>query len=303
MLDDLALFVCIVEAGSLSAAAKKMDLPPATLTRRLQKLEQKLGCRLLNRSARRMQVSSEGQQYYEQCRPLLQALQQATQALDTTQHSVSGLVRVLAPINLANGIFRSCWASFMQKYPEIRLELKLSNLQEDLIASGADLALRAGEQQDSSFNQRRLGEVHWVTVASASYLQQHGAPLMPNDLHQHQLILVEPMTRWVFVHKASGEECSVQGQARFRVNEMALAVHMAKEGVGILSCPITVCCEELASGALQEVLPQWQADSRAIYAVWPQQRYLPARVRALLEHLLAFAAQEPLLNGAEKLNR
>jgi LysR family transcriptional regulator AphB len=187
----------------------------------------------------------------------------------------------------------------MQKYPEIKLELKLSNLQEDLLSSGADLALRAGEQQDSSFNQRRLGVVHWVTVASAAYLQQSGEPLTPNDLHQHQLILAEPMTRWVFLHKTSGEECVLQGQARFRVNEMALAVHMAKEGLGILSCPITVCYEELASGALQEILPQWQADARAIYAVWPQQRYLPARVRALLEHLLAFAEQEPLLNGAD----
>ena len=298
MLDDLALFVRIVEGGSLSAAAQTLAIPAATLTRRLQKLEQQLGCRLLSRSARRLQMTSEGRQYYEQCRPLLQALQQTTQALDLTQHKVAGLVRVLAPINLANGVFRPCWARFMQKYPEVQLELKLSNLQEDLVGSGADLALRAGEQMDSSFNQRRLGEVSWVIVASPAYLQQNGELQSPYELAGHQLILAEPMTRWQLKHKGSGEVFNLQGQARFRVNEISLAVHMAKESTGILYCPYTTCSEELASGALQQILPDWQADSRAIYAVWSQQRYLPARVRALLEHLLDFAAQEPLLNGA-----
>ncbi|MDW5416578.1 LysR family transcriptional regulator [Iodobacter sp. CM08] len=298
MLDDLALFVAVVEAGSLSAAAQKMSLPAATLTRRLQKLEQQLGCRLLSRSARRMQVTSEGRQYYEQCRPLLQALQQATQALDITQHSVAGLIRVLAPITLANGLFKECWASFMQKFPEVQLELKLSNLQEDLLGSGADLAIRAGVQQDSSFNQRRLGEVHWVMVAASGYLKQYGQPQIPEELSNHHLIVAEPMARWHLHHKQSGEAFVLQAQAKFRVNELSLAVHMAKEGIGISYCPVSLCCDELISGELQEVLPDWQADSRTIYAVWPQQRYLPARVRALLEHLLVFAAAEPLLNGS-----
>ena len=131
MLDDLALFVAIVEAGSLHAAAVKEDLPAATVTRRLQKLESQLGYRLLNRSARRLQPTAEGWQYYEQCRPLVHALRQATQQLDASLSAVSGSIRVLAPVNFASGLLTPAWVSFMRQYPDIRLELELSNLRRD----------------------------------------------------------------------------------------------------------------------------------------------------------------------------
>ena len=127
MLDDLALFVTIVEEGSLNAAALRENLPPATVTRRLQKLESELGYRLLNRSARRLQPTAEGWQYYERCRPLVRALRQATQQLDASLSDISGTIRVLAPVNFASGLLTPAWASFMHQYPDIRLELELSN--------------------------------------------------------------------------------------------------------------------------------------------------------------------------------
>lgn len=298
MLDDLALFVSIVETGSLSAAARKAGMPAATLTRRLQKLEAQLGCRLLHRSARRLLPSSEGWQYYERCRPLLQSLQQATEALDATLHRVAGTVRVLAPVNLANSILRPAWAGFMQCYPDIRLELQLGNLQEDLLASGADLAIRAGEQADSTLNQRRLGVTRTTLVAAPDYLAQAEPLTMPEQLARHALLLAEPLSGWVLRHRVTGERYALPPPAspRLRVNEMEVAVDMAKAGLGILYCPITHSHAGLGSGALQRVLPEWTTESRPIYAVWPQQRHLPARVRALLDHLLEFARHEPLLN-------
>jgi LysR family transcriptional regulator AphB len=296
MLDDLALFVRIVEAGSLRAAAEAAGLPAASVTRRLQLLEQSLGCKLLHRSARRLLPTQEGSQYYEQCRPLLQALQQTTQSLDAHLNQLSGRVRVLAPINLANGPFRDFWSSFMLRYPGIQLDLQLSNHNEDLVASTADLAIRAGKLADSSFGQRRLGAVRNVLTAAPAYLAQYAAPQAPSELSRHALIVSEPVTQWRFVHKVNAAEHKLVPQAHFRVNEMQLAVHMASQGIGLLYCPATQVVDELQTGRLVELLPEWAAETRVISAVWPHSRSMPARVRVLLDHLLECAARHPLLN-------
>ena len=296
MLDDLALFVRIVEAGSLRAAASAIDVPAATVTRRLQKLEQALGCQLLHRSARRLLPTQEGLQYYEQCRPLLQALQQTTQSLDANLTQLSGSVRVLAPINLANGPLRSVWSSFMQRYPAIRLELQLSNHNQDLLGTGADLAIRAGEQSDSNFGQRRLGTVRNVLTASPEYLQRSPDLGTPEQLHRHALIVAEPATQWRFVERGTGAVQSLVPQGHFRVNEMQLAVHMAASGIGVLLCPMTQVADDVDTGRLVEVMPAWEAATRPVYAIWPPSRQMPARVRMLLDHLVACAAAQPLLN-------
>lgn len=296
MLDDLALFVRIVESGSLRAAAGGAAIPAATVTRRLQKLEQALGCQLLHRSARRLLPTPEGLLYYEQCRPLLQALQQTTQSLDANLSQLSGCVRVLAPINLANGPFRSFWSSFMLRYPAIQLEMQLSNHTEDLLGNGADLAIRTGEQADSTFGQRRLGTVRNVVTAAPLYLASQPALRAPDALEQHKLIVAEPATTWRFVERSSAVVQSFIPKAHFRVNEIQLAVHMAISGIGVLYCPETQVADELQSGRLVEVLPGWDAATRAIYAIWPQSRQMPARVRVLLDHLVVCAAELPLLS-------
>lgn len=299
MLDDLSLFVTIVEEGSLSAAARKLDLPGATVTRRLHRLEQHLGCRLLNRSARRMRTTAEGAQYYEQCRPLVHALRQTAQRLEDTFGSVSGSIRVLAPVNFGGGLLTEAWAGFLHKYPEIRLELKLSNVVEDLVGSGGDIAIRIGSLSDSSLTQRRLGRVTPVLVAAPAYLARAAPVDGPESLHAHALIVADPLLEWEFRHPAGGAGYVMQAAGRFRVsNEMNTAVAMAKAGLGILFCPQTQCWRELESGELVRLLPEWETPAREVYAVWPQQRFLPARVRALLDHLVEFAQAHPLLGGA-----
>ncbi|MFC3530609.1 LysR family transcriptional regulator [Vogesella facilis] len=301
MLDDLALFVSIVESGSLNAAAGRAGMPPATLTRRLQRLEQQLGCRLLHRSARRLVPSSEGWQYYQRCRPLLDSLRQATEALDSAINHVAGNVRLLAPVTLATGVLQPAWAGFMAAYPQINLDLQLSNQREDLIGSGADLAVRVGPLPDSQLNQRLLGRAPTVLVAAPAYLAQHGWPQHPQALAQHALLLAEPLMEWRLQHRGSGEWLNLPppAQPRLRVNEIQLAVDMACAGLGILYCPLSQAYRALADGRLQRALPDWRGDARDIYAVWPQQRLLPARVRALLDYLIDFTAGHPLFAGEE----
>jgi len=296
MFDDLALFIAIVDAGSLQAAARRLDLPPATLTRRLQKLEAKVGFQLLLRSARSLTPTPAGRLYYEQCRPLLTALQQATTTLDDDLNQVRGTLRMLAPVNLARGLLAPAWASFLAAWPEIRLELRLSNISEDLWRHGADLAIRVGAQSDPTLRQRRIGTTATALVGAPDYLARHGTPQHPAELEQHQLLVIEPLSSWQFRHRDGDEPYTLNPAGRCRVNELELAVSLAEAGLGLLYCPLMFCAEAVAAGRLVRLLPDWRLPQRPLYAVWPQQQ-LPRKVRVLLEHLSEFAQREPLLQG------
>ena len=295
MFDAIALFVAIVEAGSLSAAAERLDLPTATVTRRLQALERELGCRLLHRSARRLQPTAEGLQYYEQCRPLVHALTQATRSLDDNLRRIAGHIRVLAPVNLASGSLTPAWIRFLEAHPEVSLELQLSNTLQDLVGSGADLAIRVGAQDDSLLTQKRLGEVGVHLVAAPAYLARRGTPAHAGELDAHDAIVATPLLTWHLRDPASGEHTTLRPVTRLRVDEMRLAVAAAEAGLGLLLCPTTLTHAAIAHGTLVSVMEDWTPRRRPLFAVWPQQRYLPARVRALVEHLQAFIQADPLL--------
>ena len=293
MLDDLALFVSIVDHGSLQAAARLANIPAATLTRRLQKLEAELGCQLLLRSARSLKPTPEGQRYYAQCRPLLQALQQATGEVDEDLNQMKGTLRVLAPINVSRSVLAPAWASFLRQWPQIRLELKLSNMSEDLWRQGADLALRVGAQSDPKLRQRRLGSIPLLLVASPDYLQARGMPKHPSELAMHDLLVTEPLDDWEF--RLGDEHVELKPEGRCYVNEIEVAVSLAEAGLGVLYCARTLCYQGLESGRLVQVLPQWRCPQRPMFAVWPQEQ-LPRRARTLLEHLAEFMRGIPMLN-------
>lgn len=296
MLDDLACFVAIVDEGSLQAAARRLNLPPATLTRRLQKLEEGLGVQLLLRSARSLKPTPAGTQYYEQCRPLLLALQQATSSLDEDLNQVKGGLRVLAPINLSRGLLAPAWAGFLAAWPDLRLELMLSNSNEDLWRHGADLAIRVGAQSDAKLRQRRLGVIPAILVAAPGYLETHGTPTHPRELAQHRLLVNEPAASWHLQSGADAESFMLKPHGRCSANDIDLAVSLCEAGLGVLYCPRTLCHDAIRAGRLARVLPQWQSPERPIYAVWPQEQ-MPRKVRVLLEHLSGFIHGIPSLQG------
>lgn len=296
MLDDIVLFIKIVEAGSFNEAAKKLDIPPSTLTRRVQKLERQLGCKLLLRSAHRTKPTQEGLKYFEQCRPLLYALEQATQKLDEAFNQISGSLQVLAPTNLANGPLASAWVEFMQQNPLIKLSLILSNHTEDLIGRGADLAIRIGKQPDSSLNMRKLGTIANLLVASPDYIQ-NAPKLTIDNLDKHQLIVANPLSTWTLKHKENNNAFRITPNPCFQVNDLDLAIKTALSGIGILFCPLSLCHNYIEQGELIPVLTDWENEPREIFAVWSQQQFLPARVRALIDFLVLYVKKHPLLNG------
>ncbi|MNN35598.1 HTH-type transcriptional regulator DmlR [compost metagenome] len=228
----------------------------------------------------------------------MHSLREVIEQLDDTFNEVKGLLRVLAPVNLANGIFAPAWNEFLQSHPGVRLELQLSNHTQDLLAGHADLAIRTGEQPDSQLHQRKLGNIGVKLVASPGYLQNRSSVSTPAELRSHEIVVAEPLGLWTFRHRHSNEHFELSPSARLRVNDLGLALDAACNGMGILMCPLNICHEALQAGTLVEVMADWRMPTRAIYAVWPQQRYLPARVRALVDYLSGFAVAHPLLQGA-----
>ncbi|MDP8033955.1 LysR family transcriptional regulator [Pasteurella atlantica] len=295
MLNDFYLFVLITEAGSFQQAAKQENIPAATLTRRLQKLEDKLGCKLLHRSPRGITLTAEGEIYLDKCQPLIEKLQQNIQDIQQNNNQTKGTVRVLAPINLSV-VLADFWSDFLIQYPDINLILSLNNRNDNFLEQSADIALRVGKQKDSNLIQKHLATMPMCIVASEKYLQNNPRIQCPNDLLNHQWIASQPLSPIIdLAHKHNNEKTQISlhnivhnTNTRLQVNEIRLCVSLAKRGLGLTYVPEILCKKELQRGELVRILTEWQPPSRDIYAVWHTQKYLPIRVRVLIDALMDY---------------
>lgn len=293
MLDDLALFVSVIESGSFARAAAARGVPPATLSRRIKALEESLGVRLLHRTAHSLTPTDAGRQYYERCRPLLVELGQITESLDDEIHALRGTIRVLAPVNMANTWLKPAWLRMMERFPEVRLDLMLSNRNQDLMGQAFDLAVRAGPQSDSSLVCRRIARIRTLLVAAPSYLERAGVPQTPHDLLNHRLLVAAPITRWSFTLRSDPtvhESLEVPGS--LSVDEWGLVTTACVGGLGLLLVPLAQVYELLQSGQLVRVLPEWDTQEREAYLIWPNRDFVPARVRELISIITEVIAEQ-----------
>lgn len=293
MLDDLQLFIHIVQQGGLSGAAGYLNLPPATVTRRLQKLEQQLGCKLLHRSARQCVLSQEGEIYYQAYADLVEQFEQTQRQLSEAQQHLRGKLKVLAPINISHGYLRPMWLGFCRDYPQIQLELVLANHREDLIKSKADLAIRVGPQPDSMLYQQKLGTIDKLLTAAPSYLESHGVPTHPSQLKEHKLIGTTMWTKWQLTHKENAQMQEVFPRFQSIFNDTEMTKHQTCDGQGISLLPLTEVQKELEQGNLIQVLPQWLGERRDVYLVWPSGQLLNEKAKCLRDYLRDFVRRHP----------
>lgn len=285
MLDDIALFIQIVRRGGLSGAAQHLGLPPATVTRRLQKLEQTLGCQLLHRSARQCVLTQEGEVYYQSYADLMQQFELTRQQLHQDQEQLSGKLRVLAPTNFSHGVLRPMWLEFTRQYPAIQLELILSNQLEDMAKTKADLAIRIGQQPDSLLYQQKLGQLSAFVVASPAYLTNAPALSEPAALNDHRVVGTTLRSKWTLIHQESNLSQDIFPRFSALSNDLNFVKHLVLDGQGIALLPSSETKAELVAGNLVRVLPQWQGLPREIYAVWPSGRLLNKKALCLREHM------------------
>lgn len=282
-LNEAATFVKVVQSGSFSAAARQLQLPTSTVSTRVARLEQRLGITLLQRTTRRLHLTEAGKTYFEHAVLGLIHLHEAEAALSAAKALPQGQLKITAPADLGDGLLAELVQQIQAVYPALALELLLTDRYVDLIAEGVDVAIRTGELRDSNLIAKSLGAIQWATFASTDYLAQAPALRAPSDLHQHTCIQFSPMGRESWTLQQADGSMTIPLQGTTLINSIGVVHAMASNGQGVALLPTYICKTAVANGRLQRVLPEWQGRKDPLHLVYPQQRYMPPKLRAFLE--------------------
>jgi DNA-binding transcriptional LysR family regulator len=288
-LDDVQIFVKVAQFESISRAARSLGMPISTVSRRLSVLESKLGVSLLRRTTRRVSLTAQGSEYFNQCREPLTLLEEAERVLTLGQKTPEGMLRMSVPVILGQEPFLKFLSGFLKAQPRIRIELFITNLFLDLVAENLDVAIRFGELEDSSAVATRLGKSVRYVVAAAEYLKGRKAPVEPADLELHDCVVLNARNNeadWDLVNGRKKARIHVAGPISSRdFNSVSTFVYQG-HGIGLL--PSTYCDEGLASGALIRLLPKWASPQIPIFAVYSNRKFLPLRLKIFLQALAAW---------------
>ncbi|MFB1479681.1 LysR substrate-binding domain-containing protein [Corallococcus sp. RDP092CA] len=283
-LNELLVFARVVQAGSFTAAAKALRMPKSTVSRKVSELEERVGAQLLQRTTRTLHLTEVGRAYYAHCERIVAEAEAAELAVTRLQAGPHGLLRVTTPLSVS--FLAPLVARFMEQYPDVQVELLCTDRAVDLMEEGFDLAVRAGRLPDSSLMARRLGDIERVVVAAPEYLQARGAPRSPADLVRHDCLFFGTSLRGnVWTLHASGRPVDVKVSGRLVVNEPDMLHAVTLQGAGVALLPGLQCGEDLASGRLQRVLPDWSSAGAPVHAVYPPTRHHVPKVMAFVEVL------------------
>ncbi|EHA1204583.1 LysR family transcriptional regulator [Vibrio alginolyticus] len=286
-LDDLNLFRLVVENGSYTATSRKTMIPVATITRRIQALEDSVNLRLLNRHARKLSLTEAGERFYHECSPLLQRLTTAAEEITDDCRGASGKIKISAPYNLTKRMMMPMFNSFMKQYPDINIELTTENNADKLDPTEWDVIFRVGPQRDSSLIARKIGEVKDILVASPDYLTSNPAPHHAEELSNHLLLKGYPLIKWTLIN-SKGESVVNVDRGRFQANALNVVRSACSEGLGITLMPDVMIKEYIESGDLVRVLPDWSANPRDIYMLYNHKDHLPEKVRLFIDFVIAY---------------
>jgi len=283
--EDMRLFVQVMESGSFTAAADQLGLSKQYVSRRLMQLEGRLGTRLLNRSTRRLDVTALGQSYYESAVRLLAEVEQVEQGIAGQGSQPRGVIRLSAPLSFAVAHLGCILPAFLKQYPQVSVEVDLSDRAVDLLGEGYDLVLRIGVLEDSSLIARRIASIARVYCCSPQYLAAHGAPGEPADLASHQCLPYghSRQVQWRF--QVDGKPLSVNVSGQIRANNGDLLRDAALAGMGIAYLPEFIVGAALRDGSLVTVLDAFVTEPLVLSAVYPQHRQSSRPVQVLIEFL------------------
>jgi len=290
-LADLDVFARIVTSGSMSAAGRELGLSPAVISKRIRRLEERLGTRLLQRTTRQIALTEAGQGFYERVVAILASAEEAEAWVSRRSSAARGLLRVTAPTSFGRLHIAPHLAAFLDAHPELTVELVLSDAFVDIVGEGFDVAVRIADLQDSSLVARRLAANHRVLCAAPSYLASHGRPTSLQDLGQHRL-LAHNTDQW----RLEGPDgpTAVRIDSRLRTNSSEVVREAVIAGLGIALRSTWDVGPELRDGRLVRVLPEWGGARKvAIHAVYPSRRHLAQKVRVFIDHLAGLYGPMP----------
>jgi DNA-binding transcriptional LysR family regulator len=275
-------FVAVAETESFTAAAKRLGISTAQVSRQVSALEERLSAKLFYRTTRKVSVTEVGGIYYQHCRQVMDGLADAERAISNLQSTPKGKLKITAPITYGERSVAPLVNDFVIQYPELEVQLVLSNQQIDLIDEGFDLAIRLGQLGDSSMIGKRLATRKQYVCAAPEYLSAFGAPHTLSELDRHNC-LSGTLDYWRFQEKGKARNIRVKGN--FSCNSGPVLVDAALKGVGIVQLPDYYVQEYINQGLLIELLPNYREPDDAVWALYPQNRHLSPKVRMLVDYL------------------
>ncbi len=296
-LPDMAMFACVVEAGSFSAAARQAGLSPSAVSRQVARLEAALRVRLLERSTRKLRLTEAGMAAYARCQLMLAAAREVMALSDTASAQPSGLLRVSCPKAIARQLIHPLVPGFLAQYPQVDVQLVVTDRSVDLYEEAIDLAIRVGDTPPPGLAGRPLLRLRHMLCASPQYLSLRGTPTHPRDLAAHSCLYLgedERDRHWRF--RRASESASVKVNGRYVANHSELRLEGALHHLGIASLPEFTARAALAAGALVPVLADWEHLTDYAGMAWllyPSNRFVAPKLRVWIDHLVAGLAQDP----------
>lgn len=288
-LNHVAAFVRVVQDGSFTAAARSLNLPKSSVSRSVAQLEQDLGIRLMHRTTRKLHLTDAGAEFHARVARALADIDEATSAASDLQRELRGSIRVAAPLDIGVWAVASIVARFVRRHKGVNVEVRLGSRRVDLVAEGFDLAVRAGHIRDESLIARRIGPLELGLYASARYLERKGTPKTLDDLSKHDSVVLRTENgtlAWTLTSGAGVEE-TIEPNGPIFADDISFLKKALLAGGGIALLPTFLVPREEQVGKIVRVLPDWRVGGTALNVVYPSARYVPMRVVAFRDFLVA----------------
>jgi DNA-binding transcriptional LysR family regulator len=301
ILQAMRVFARVIDSGSFTAAAQTLELSTAQVSRLVSELEASLSARLLQRTTRRLRLTEVGERYLQRCRQILGEVDEAAAEASGAHLTPSGRLRVHSFTGVGIQYLVPLAARYAKVYPEVSLDLSLSQRTPDLLEEGHDVVItHSRELPDSDLVAQRLGSIYSVVCAAPAYLQQHGTPQTPEALREHRCLrLLDPVYPGDWVFERLGEMQVINPGQSFQVNVSEAMVQAAVAGMGVCLLPSFVAAKALREGGVVRLLPEWQLHERSLYALYSSRRFLDAKIKTWVEFLKAELPRLLARDGAD----
>lgn len=291
-IETMRAFAAVAQEGSFTAAARRLGLSTKLVSKYVQQLESRLATQLLNRTTRSVALTEVGTAFLERCRPIINQVDELDALVRERQTSLAGPIRITAPTGFGSTRLADALVPFTLNHPDVEIDLRLTDSRVAIVEEGFDLAVRVGRLRDSALIARKLSDMPLIVCAAPEYLDRHGRPREPEALATHNCLIDENHSGasvWRFSAGRRGVSVKVEGS--FAANSPGAIARMAIGGLGIARCPRYVVEAALDDGELERLLPNFTTDEFVLYALYPPNRHLTARVRALIDHLAEWLVQ------------
>ncbi len=294
-LNDIAVFVCVVQTGSFTAAAERLNLSKSVVSKYVTRLEDRLGARLLIRTTRRLNLTEVGRVFYERSRQGLETIDNAEQEVSVLQGEPRGTLRVNSPMSFGVLHVAPAITDFMNRYPDVFVDMSFDDRKIDIIEEGFDISVRIASDLDPGMIARRVGPCNHALVASPEYLERHGTPRTPKDLAGHNVITYQyQQSPWKWEFRVPGAApISIPVTGRLQMNNSLAIREAVLAGAGITRTPTFVVGHDIRQGRLCAILTEYELLELSIYLVFPQRQHLAPKVRAFIDFMVERFAGTP----------